>query len=103
MLYSLLMSLQPCAPRTAGASMSMIRAMSGSVQMSRKAAVPSCMAVIGSSGPAAVTAATIRALVISSTDSKTAANSSALSAKWWYSAPRLTPAARTTSPVPTSA
>jgi hypothetical protein len=85
-----LTSLSAGAPRTAGASMSMIRAIPGSLQTSRKAAVASRMAAIGSSGPAAASAAPTRALVISSTDWRTAANSSALSAKWWYSAPRLT-------------
>jgi hypothetical protein len=103
MLYSVLMSVQRCAPSTAGASTSMIRAISGSVQISRNALVPSRIAAIGSSGPAAVTASVMRSLVVSSTDWNTAANSSVLSANWWYSAPRLTPAVRTISSVPTSA
>ena len=62
--------------------MSMIRAIPGSVQTSRKAAVASRMAATWSSRLAAVTAPMTRELAISSTDCRTAANSSALSAKW---------------------
>ena len=45
----------------------------------------------------------IRSAISASTSSATAANRSALSRNWWYMAPRVTPAARTISSVPTSA
>ena len=48
-----------------------------------------------------MTSASMRPPMSSSTASNTAANSSVLSANWWYSAPRVTPAARTIVSVPT--
>ncbi|COV96121.1 Uncharacterised protein [Mycobacterium tuberculosis] len=45
----------------------------------------------------------IRAITSCSTTSTTSRNSAALSANWWYIAPRVTPASVAISGVPTSA
>ena len=44
-----------------------------------------------------------RVVTSTSTASTTAANSAALSANWWYNAPRVTPARPTMVAVPTAA
>src|SRR5262249_29291582 len=95
-------SRQVSQPRTAGASSRMIRSTSGSAQASRKSCAPERSAPTGSAAnPPAPDA--IRSAISASTSSATAANRSALSRNWWYRAPRVTPAARTISSVPTSA
>ena len=61
------------------------------------------MASTGSVMPAAATSSASRRAMSASTASRTASNSAVLSANWWYSAPRVTPAAATIASVDTSA
>ena len=70
--------------------------------MSSHASAPTSSAPSGSVTPLAATASPIAAVLSASTSSKTASNSPRLSPNWWYSAPRVTPAARTIASVPTS-
>src|SRR6266571_2352360 len=90
-------------PSTAGASSRMIRSTSGAAQASRNSRAPVRSAPTGSACAPAPAAPAIRSAISASTSSATAANRSALSRNWWYKAPRVTPAARTISSVPTSA
>ncbi len=80
----------------------MIRSTSGSAQASRKSCAPTRSAATGSAAAPAAPAA-IRSAISASTSSATAAKRPALSRNWWYRAPRVTPAARTISSVPTPA
>jgi hypothetical protein len=80
----------------------MIRRTAGSVAAARKARQPAVSRVHGSSSASAV-AATVAA-TWACTPASTARNRSALPpGKWWYSAPFVTPAARTISARPTAA
>src|ERR1700722_11844891 len=70
-----------------------------SSQVRRECRMPS----MGSEIPAAVSSSASRRAMSASTASRTASNSAVLSANWWYSAPRVTPAAATIASVDTSA
>src|SRR3954464_11996781 len=97
------MSRQRSQPRTTGASRSTMRWISGSEQTARNCSAPASSASNGVAAPPAKAPSAIRWVTSFSTSSNTAAKSSVLSVNWWYSAPRVTPAARTISSVPTSA
>ena len=90
-------------PSTLGASSSSSCRTSGSTQIDSHGSTAAAERRGGASAPEASTPATSRVITSCSTASATARNRSALSANWWYIAPRVTPAAAAISGVPTSA